>query len=376
LTTQAGLLQLGQNLNIIDRGNKSNAYTQQWNFGVQREIPGNMVIEIAYAANKGTRLPGAFEFNQLDPRFQSLGQDLNTRVANPFFGLVTTGGLSASTVARGQLLRPYPHYLSVSNGNPSRWQNAANSIYHSLTVRAEKRFTHGINFVAAYTRGKAIDEATGRIFGVNQAVTPQNSYNLRAERALSEGDVKNRFVLNHTVDLPFGKGKRFGGTAPRALDLLMGGWSASGQLTLVSGFPLALASTGNSGVFSGRLRPNTTGNSAELSGPIQQRLNRYFDTSQFSIPQAFTFGNLGRTLNVRGPGLAAYDIALSKRFLVREPVAVLFRIESFNLTNTPFFGGANTPFGNPGQTLGNPDFGVISVSRNERQFQASLKVQW
>jgi hypothetical protein len=376
LTTQAGLLQLGQNLNIIDRGNKSNAYTQQWNFGVQREIPGNMVIEIAYAANKGTRLPGAFEFNQLDPRFQSLGQDLNARVTNPFFGLVTTGGLSASTVARGQLLRPYPHYLSVSNGNPSRWQNAANSIYHSLTVRAEKRFTHGINFVAAYTRGKAIDEATGRIFGVNQAVTPQNSYNLRAERALSEGDVKNRFVLNHTVDLPFGKGKRFGRTAPRALDLLVGGWSASGQLTLVSGFPLALASTGNSGVFSGRLRPNTTGNSAELSGPIQQRLSRYFDTSQFSIPQAFTFGNLGRTLNVRGPALAAYDIALSKRFLVREPVAVLFRIESFNLTNTPFFGGANTPFGNPGQTLGNPDFGVISVSRNERQFQASLKVQW
>jgi hypothetical protein len=127
--------------------------------------------------------------------------------------------------------------------------------------------------------------------------------------------------------------------APRVLDYLVGGWSASGQLTLVSGFPLALASTGNSGVFSGRLRPNTTGKSAELTGPIQQRLNRYFDTSQFSIPAAFTFGNLGRTLNVRGPGLAGYDIALSKRFVVRESwPSLLFRAEAFNLTNTPFWG--------------------------------------
>ena len=376
LTTEAFRVQLGQNLNIIDRGNKSNAYTQQWNFGVQREIPGNMVVEVAYAANKGTRLPVPFEFNQLDPRLQSLGQDLNTRVANPFFGLVPTGALSAATVARGQLLRPYPQYLSVSNNNPSRWSNAGNSIYHSVTIRAEKRFTHGVNFVAAYTRGKVIDEASARIFGVNLAVTPQNNYNLRAERALSEGDVRSRFVLNHTVDLPFGRGQRMLSNAPRVLDYLVGGWSASGQLTLVSGFPLALASTGNSGVFSGRLRPNTTGKSAELTGPIQQRLNRYFDTAQFSIPAAFTFGNLGRTLNVRGPGLAGYDIALSKRFVVREPVSLLFRAEAFNLTNTPFFGGANTPFGNPGQTLGNPDFGVISAARNERQFQFSLKVQW
>ena len=370
-------VQLGQNLNIVDRGNKSNAYTQQWNFGVQRELPGNMVLEVAYAANKGTRLPTAIDFNQLDPRYQALGQDLNTRIGNPFFGLVSTGGLSASTVARGQLLRPYPQYLSVSNNNPSRWSNAANSIYHSMTVRAEKRFTHGINFVAAYTRGKVIDEATARIFGVNFAQVPQNNYDLRAERALSEGDVKNRLVLNHTIDLPFGRGKKLASGAPRALDLLIGGWSASGQLTMVSGFPLALGSTGNSGVFGGRLRPNATGKSALLTGRIQDRLNRYFDTSQFSIPPAFTFGTLGRTLNdVRAPGLNAYDIALSKRFVIREPLGILFRVESFNLTNTPFFGGSNSPYGSPGQTLGNPDFGTISAARNERQFQFSLKVQW
>jgi hypothetical protein len=114
-----------------------------------------------------------------------------------------------------------------------------------------------------------------------------------------------------------------------------------------------------------------------LSGPIQDRLNQYFDISQFLVPPAYTFGNLGRTLNdVRSPGLSSYDLALSKRFVIREPVGLLFRAETFNITNTPFFGGANTPYGNPGQTLGNPDFGVISTSRNERQVQFSLKLQW
>ena len=267
--TPAGVLQLGQNLNVIDRGNKSNAYTQQWNFGIQRELPAAMVVEVAYAANKGTRLPTAFDYNQLDPRYQALGQDLNTRVANPFYGLVSTGTLSATTVAKGQLLRPYPQYLSVSNNNPSRWSNAANSIYHSVTVRAQKRFTHGINFIAAYTRGKVIDQATARISGVNLAQVPQNNYDLRAERALSEADVKHRFVLNHTIDLPFGRGKKYAAGAPRAVDLIIGGWSASGQLTLVSGFPLALGSVGNSGVFGGRLRPILQANPQSWMAPFR-----------------------------------------------------------------------------------------------------------
>ena len=75
----------------MDRDNLSNIYTQQWNVSLQRELPGSWLVEAGYAGNKGTRLPVALQFNQLDPRFQSLGNALNTQVPNPFFGLVQTG---------------------------------------------------------------------------------------------------------------------------------------------------------------------------------------------------------------------------------------------------------------------------------------------
>jgi hypothetical protein len=108
--------------------------------------------------------------------------------------------------------------------------------------------------------------------------------------------------------------------------------------------------------------------SANLDGPPQSRLNRYFDVSQFTVPEPFTFGNVSRTLpDVRSPSRTSYDLAVQKSFLVREPVSVRFRAEAFNLTNTPYFA-------TPGEGLGSAAFGVISSASNERQFQLSLKV--
>ncbi|HTM48482.1 MAG TPA: carboxypeptidase-like regulatory domain-containing protein, partial [Bryobacteraceae bacterium] len=363
-TSPAEVLQLGQNLDINDRGSKNNTYVQQWNFGIQRQLPANMVVEVAYAGNKGTRLPVGLIYNQLDPQFQALGAQLNQQVANPFFGLAPTGVLSTPTVSRGQLLRPYPQYGTISTLNPARGQNMGSSVYHSANLRLEKRFSHGLNFVFAYTRAKLIDDASGRIFGENGNPPPiQNNYDLRGERSLSEGDVSNRLVINHTVDLPFGHGKKLLGSAPRGLDLLVGGWSASGTISIVSGFPVWMQSTGNAGVFSSRLRPNSTGKPAGLDGSVQSRLNRYFDTSQFTLPAPFTFGNVSRTLpDVRAPGRRSYDLALTKTFRIREPVSLLFRAESFNLSNTPYFGGVNSIGSNPGNNLGTPTFGVITDS--------------
>ena len=377
--TQAELLLLGQNLDINDRASKNNMYSQQWNLGLQRQLPGNMVVEVAYAGNKGTRLPAGIIFNQLDPSYQSLGAQLNTQVTNPFFGLVPTGTLSTATVTRGQLLRPYPQYGSLSTLNPARTQNIGSSVYHSATLRIEKRFSQGVNFVVSYAKAKLIDDSSGRIFGENGNPPPiQNNYNLRGERSISEGDVAQRLVFNHTVDLPFGKGKKLMSTAPRALDLLIGGWSASGTLSFQTGFPVWMQSaSGNSGVFSSRLRPNNTGKSAKLEGTVQSRLTRYFDTSQFTVPAPFTFGNVSRTLpDVRAPGRRNYDLALSKSFRVRESLSLLFRAESFNLSNTPYFGGVNTAGSNPGNNLGTPTFGVITDATGERQVQFSLKVIW
>ncbi len=377
-TSQAELLLLGQNLNIQDRRSRNDVYTQQWNFGIQRQLPGQLVVELAYAANKGTRLPVGLIWNQIPTQFQSLGAQLNQQVTNPFFGLVPSGPLAARTVTRGQLLRPYPQYVSISTVNPARTQHMGSSVYHSATVRVEKRFSQGVNFVVAYTDGKLIDNASGRIFGENGNPPPvQDNYNLRAERSLSEGDVAQRLVLNHTIDLPFGRARKLAGNSSRALDLFIGGWTVSGQASFVTGFPVWMSSTGNSGVGSSRLRPNSTGESAKLEGSVQSRLTRYFDTSKFTVPAAFTFGNVSRTLpDVRAPGRRNYDLAVSKNFLVREPVSIQFRAETFNLTNTPYFGGVNRAGANPGNNLGSGNFGVIEDSTGERQVQFSLKVLW
>jgi Carboxypeptidase regulatory-like domain len=370
-TSQADILQLGQALNIMDRDNLSNTYIQQWNLSLQRELPGSWLVEAGYAANKGTRLPVALQFNQIDPRFQSLGNALNTQVANPFFGLVQTGTLSTRTVAQSQLLRPYPQYVGLNTANPAIAQNAASSIYHSLQLKVERRFSKGVNLLVSYTSSKLIDNASGRIFGINGNPPPvQNRYDLKAERSVSEADIAQRLVVSHTIELPFGKGKAILSGASGALNYLVGGWSLSGSASLNSGFPLALTSSGNSGVGSATLRPNSVGKSAKLSGDVQSRLTKYFDTTAFTIPATFTFGNTARTLpDVRSPGRRNYDFAVTKNFQVREPISLLFRAEAFNLTNTPYFL-------NPGTALGSGTFGVISTSLGERQVQFSLKLVW
>jgi hypothetical protein len=361
--------QLGLGLLVMDRDNKSNIYNQQWNFTLQRQLPGEWLIEAGYAGNKGTRIPVSIDFNQLDPRYQALGPDLNRQVANPFFGIATTGILAQRTVAQSQLLRPFPQYTGITTNSPAVAQNMGSSTYHSFVLRTEKRFAAGYNLLLTYTNSKLIDNGSGRIFGESAFVPPiQNAYNLAAERSLSEGDISQRLVISHTLELPFGKGKRIAASAAPGLNLLIGGWSVSGAYTWNTGFPLALTSTGNTGVGSAVIRPNSTGGSAELSGAPQARLNRYFDVSQFTVPEAFTFGNVSRTLSdVRGPSRVNYDLALQKSFLLREPVSLLFRAEAFNLTNTPYFL-------TPGEALGSQTFGVINAATGERQVQFSLKL--
>jgi hypothetical protein len=357
--------QIGQGLTVTDRNSRTDSYMQHWNFGVQRQFPGEVVVEVAYAGNRGVRLPVGIQFNQLDPKLQSLGTELTRSVPNPFFGIVQTGSLSLRNTTQGQLLRPYPQYSGISTFQ----QMAASSFYHSLTLRAEKRFSRGFTLRLAYTNSKLIDESSGRVFGVTAFIPPvQNAYNLKGERSLSEGDVAQRLVISHTIDLPFGRGGKLAGNASRLADAVIGGWSLNGAMTIHSGYPLALTSIGNSGIFNAALRPNSVGRSAKLEGDIQSRLTRYFDTSAFAVPAPFTLGNLSRTLpDARSPGRFNYDLNLSKRFVIKEPLALQFRADAFNLTNTPYFG-------NPGTNLGASNFGVISTAFGERQFQFTLKL--
>ena len=367
--TTAAQTQLGQSILIMDRQNISSNDNEQWNFNVQRQLPANLLVEVGYAGNRGVHLPVGIDFNQLNPIYQSLGTDLTRLVPNPFYGLTSGGILASPTVALGQLLRPFPQYGSVSTNSPAVAMNRGSSIYHALVLRLEKRFSNGLSFLVSYTGSKTLDNASGRIFGVNAFVPPvQNIYNLAAERAVSEADISRQLVITHAIDLPFGRGKALLGGANSVVNTIIGGWTASGTALFNTGYPLSLSSTGNSGVYSAVLRPNSTGQSAELDGSVESRLSRYFDISQFTIPAPFTFGNVSRTLpDVRSPGRRNYDFALQKQFAATERVSVLFRAEAFNLTNTPYFFA-------PGTALGSTSFGVISASSGERQIQLALKV--
>ena len=135
---------------------------------------------------------------------------MNQQVPNPFLGLTSVGALAQPTVSRLVLLRPYPHYGGISTANPAVAQNLGSSSYHALNLRVEKRFAMGYNLIAVYTKSKLIDDGSGRIFGETAFVPPiQDEYNRRAERSISEGDVAQRLVISHALELPFGRGRRF-----------------------------------------------------------------------------------------------------------------------------------------------------------------------
>ncbi|HEY6987894.1 MAG TPA: TonB-dependent receptor, partial [Bryobacteraceae bacterium] len=189
------------------------SYAQQWNFDFERELPGGVAVSVAYAGSKGVHLPGpAQNFDQLPTQFLALGTQLQSQVANPFYGLISLGTLSQPQVAQGQLLRPYPQYTGFSARNPTN----RNSMYHSGQLKVEKRFSNGQTLLVSYTMSKLIsdtDTITGWLEPGGGAGGVQDNYNIRAERSLALYDTPHRAVISYIVDLPFGKNKKFGANA-------------------------------------------------------------------------------------------------------------------------------------------------------------------
>ena len=350
------------------------AYQQQWNLNLQHTLPGEVLIDAAYGGSKGTHLPlWSSLINQLPQEHMSMGSALFQQVPNPFHGLVTVGSLSAATVARGQLLRRFPHF----GGLQITGAGVGDSNYHSFQLKVVKRFGSGGSLLAAYTVSKMItngaDSLTGWLERESGGVGGiQNWNNLRAERSLSSFDVPQRLVISYAYDLPVGNGKKLLGSATGAADKLVSGWGIEGITTFQAGFPIRLRSAPNrSGSFGGGSRPNSTGQSAKTTGPAQARLGEWFDTSVFTAPASFTFGNLSRTLpDVRAHGINNYDFAVFKNTELRESTTLQFRAEFFNLFN-------RVRFGFPGQVLGPAQFGVVSSQINDpRLIQLALRLNW
>lgn len=372
----AGLLtSLGQDLGAtgrdgaIDRRNRV-GYSQQWNLGIQRQFGGDIVVELAYIGSHGVKLadgPLGHQINQLGSEQLALETQLQELVANPFQPFVETGPLSQPEVSRAQLLRPFPQFLDVFNFRPA----SASSIYHAFQARVEKRFSHGLTFLVAYTNGKLIDDSSQAVGFLGPAPAHQDVFNRDASRSLSAQDVSQRLVISYVYELPLGRGKRLGSNMPALADALLGNWQLNGILTLATGVPLAITNAeNNSQSFSAVQRPNISGN-PNLPGDraTDEKLAQWFDTSVFSQPAPFTFGNAPRVLpNVRRDGMKNLDFSLFKQFQISESKRVELRAEFFNVFNTP-------QFGPPGQVFGTPTFGVVnSQANNPRQVQFALKI--
>jgi hypothetical protein len=338
-------------------------YSENWSFNIQQQLPGNILVEAGYVGARGLELSYAnYDLNQLRP--EQLTSTLQQKVPNPFYGLITTGTLAAATVPYGALIVPYPQYIGMTQAFPT----GATSIYHAFQLKAQKRFSSGLSLLMSYSAQKLIDDCSiTSVVGTNAAI--QNIYDLRPERSVSANDISQVMSFSYIYELPIGKGKRLGNHWNRFIDSALGGWQINGIATLQTGLPVSVTTQNTSQAGNPSLRPNNNGHSAKLDGPVESRLNQYFDTSVFSQPAPLTFGNTGRVLpDVRIPGTKNLNFSLFKTFRVKEGVALQFRGESFNVTNTP-------RFGRPNSNLNSAQFGIISGQANDpREIQFGLKL--
>lgn len=347
-------------------------YMQQWNFAIQRSLSKGVVVSAVYAGSKGTKLFGSnYNVNQMDPKYFSEGLALQNLVANPFFGQITTGALSARTIARSQLLRPFPDYLNIDTWGT----NGLSTSYHSFQMTVEKRFSDGISALLSYTNGKLISEsfAIGGGNSGNSGVGDfrVGAYNRRLDRAIDNDDVSQRLVMSGLWELPIGRGRKLGTDMHRVANAIIGGWQINGIWTLQSGLPLSVRGSNN---FTGISYPDLV---ADPTLPSDQRtVGRWFNTDAFRNPANFVIGNGPRTLpSTRGPGLNDLSFSLFKTFSFAERFKLEARGELFNAINHVNYNTPNTTFTPNAQGVNaNNNFGRITSSLDARRAQFGLRL--
>jgi outer membrane receptor protein involved in Fe transport len=369
-------------------GDQPLGYSQQWNLALERTFGGSSTASLAYAGSKGTHLIIASPYtgsglqrNQIPDQYLSMGSDLLTPVPNPFYGALPAGSVAGGpTILKGRLLMPYPQYpLGVLQQDA----RIAGSIYHALQANFTKRFSHAGIIQAAYTWSKLIsdtDNTSAFLDGQGGTGLVQDLYNIKAERSVSQQDIRHNFVANYGLDLPFGHGQMYLSRINGVTNSILGGWRVNGITTLRSGVPIALTANPNIlaqdfgggtpgfGVGNGIIRPNyTAGCSKSASGGRLVKAQEWFNTSCFSQPGPFSFGNESRVdSGLRAAGVANFDFSANKSFNITESSKLKFSGEIFDLFNHP-------QFAEPGVGLG-PSFGVVNhQSSLPRTVQLALR---
>lgn len=305
-------------------------YVQQRNITVERELTKDLVLTASYVGNKGTRNMYTTNINQAIPG---------------------PGAIPPR--------RPFPDWPDISSQ-----LDQGQSSYNALQVKVQRRLSKGFMFLAGYTYGKSLDDGQG------ESNVTQNAYNRKGDRGRSGWDMTHRFVFSSTYELPFGPGKPIGSNLTGIAGKLAGGWNINGILSLSTGFPFTVSlatSVANTGTSS---RPNCIADpSVSNPGP-----SLWFNPAAFATPALYSWGNCGRSI-ITGPGTHELDLNLEKNTYFSENRSryLQFRVETFNLSNTP-------QFNNPNASIGSAIAGTISgagqpadFSRTSRQIQLALK---
>ncbi|HYA64767.1 MAG TPA: TonB-dependent receptor, partial [Candidatus Sulfotelmatobacter sp.] len=296
----------------------------EWNLQLQRQIGTNQSVSLAYVGTHGAHLMRNYNANQT------------------LFGTGTN---------------LYPQLGGITVQDTS-----GKSDYHALQAQYERRLTRGLQVTGAFTWSRTLDDSCGDL----DACAPQLYTDYAIERGLSTQDVDYVFSASALYELPFGRGKQFGGNVSKWADYAIGGWQLNAIYTLQGGTPFSITASGN---------PSST--RANLVGPIQVNpgnISNYVSASAFAVPATnaagiyLAPGTAGRDI-VRGPGFSNMDFALFKNFPITERVKGQFRVQAYNLTNTPHFA-------NPSDTnLKDGHIGLINgvLTNSWRQVELALR---
>ena len=326
--------------------NQHNGMHQQWNLGIQRQLPGNLLAEISYIGNVGHNLGGANVNINMIPLVNGLGP-----------------------ARQSQAARPFPQFNAVWHESPP-WGNSA---YHSMNLKAEKRYSGGMNFLANYTWSKFIDDVEAATELGGEVGNGYTHIALRhLDKSVSGNDVRHRFIGSMVYELPLGTGRPVPLSNP-VLDAIVGGWGIGLIAEFRSGVPFGVVeNTNRSNTFAHAQRPNILGSVSRLSNwRSNVRGNNYFDPALFEAPGPGNIGTAPRNVCC-GPGFSGFDLSVHKWFDFTERHRLQLRGDFYNLFNRPLFG-------NPELRRGRGNFARISrilVGSNGRLAQISLRFEF
>ncbi|HEV8129876.1 MAG TPA: hypothetical protein VGQ81_01390, partial [Acidobacteriota bacterium] len=345
----------------FDDPNRRLPKTHQVSLGVQRELPSRILLDVSYVGSRTYKLAVGKSINEISADQLKLGGTvLNKQIRNPFFGVLPLEAPlgRTTTVAQSQLMRPYPQFQGITMNAYS----VGHSWYNSLQGKLEKRFSHGLTFISSYTYSRNMEQASYL-----------NAQDDDLPRELVSFDRTHRLALSGLWDLPVGRRRWLLAETRAWVDALLGGW----QFNWIGNF--------QSGV------PTSYPGGAELTGinPTlpngQQTFDRWFDNRKASNLQAaldaqvpfynrpsFTLRRTPlRFPNIRNHYAPQINLSLFKNMRFNEQWSGQFRVESFNVTNTPIFPGPNTD-------INSGNFGKVTLNQINfpRHIQVAMKLRF